>query len=365
MSTLSDRYIINKKTLDKKTALIKIYLVKKIKVPVEKSVGLALAHDITYINKEEGFKGARFKKGHVISQSDVDILKSIGKSYIYKLIPNKDDIHEDDFAIEIAPYIAGKNVFYDKSPSEGKINFYSAINGLLKIDKNKLFKINAISDLSLPCIHNNFACNENKTIAAFRIIPLYTNKKVLEKSKKILETPIFNVIAYSVKTINAIITGNEIYYGLRKDLFKSHIESKLKKYGYTINDYKIVPDNAKAISEALNQLKTADLVFVCGGSSVDPDDVTKQSLSKAKVKFVFKSNPIQPANNLSIGYLENTTICVVPAGSLYYKASALDIFLPRLLAKDHIDKKELKFYSEGGLCHFCDYCTYPICPFGK
>lgn len=365
MSTSNNRYIIIKKTLDKKTALINIYFVKKIKVPVEKSVGLVLAHDITYINKEEGFKGAGFKKGHVISQSDVSVLKSIGKSYIYKLIPEDDDVHEDDFAIEIAKYIAGKNIFYDKSPSEGKINFYSAIDGLLKIDKNKLFKINALNDLSLPCIHNNFPCTKNKTIAAFRIIPLYTKKKILEKAKKILESPIFDCIPYSVKTINTIITGNEIYYGLRKDLFKSHIESKLKKYGYIINDYRIVPDDSKAINEALDQLKTADLIFVCGGSSVDPDDVTKQSLSKAKVKWIFKSNPIQPANNLSIGYLNESTICVVPAGSLYYKASALDVFLPRLLAKDIINKKELKFYSEGGLCHFCDYCTYPICPFGK
>lgn len=338
---------------------------KKIKVPVEKSVGLALAHDITYINKEEGFKGARFKKGHIVSSSDVEILKSIGKSYIYQLIPDKNDIHEDDFAINIAKYIAGVNVFYDKAPSEGKVNFYSSINGLLKIDTEKLFRLNAITDLSLPTIHNNFACEENKTIAAFRIIPLYTKRSVFDKALKILNTPIFNILPYSVKKINVIITGNEIYYGLRKDLFKNHIETKLKKFGYSIDKYKIVPDDISLISQALRELKSADLIFVCGGSSVDPDDVTKKALSKTKVKFIFKSNPIQPANNLSIGYFEDSTVCVVPAGSLYYKASALDIFLPRLLAKDSISKKELKFYSEGGLCHFCNYCTFPICPFGK
>ncbi|WP_291490278.1 molybdopterin-binding protein [Desulfurella sp.] len=338
---------------------------KKIKVPIEKSVGLALAHDITYINKDEGFKGARFKKGHIVEKNDIEILKSIGKNYIYQLIPEKDDIHEDDFALEIAPYIAGENVFYDKAPSEGKISFYSSINGLLKIDRNKLFKINALSDLSLPCIHNNFACTPNKTIAAFRIIPLYAKKNLLDKAKKILSNPLFNVIPYTVKKINVIITGNEIYYGLRKDKFKSHIESKLKKFNYSICDYQIVPDDINSIIKATQELSYADLLFVCGGSSVDPDDVTKIALGKANVKFVFKSNPIQPANNLSVGYLNDTTVCVVPAGSLYYKASALDIFLPRLLAKDKIDKKELKFYSEGGLCNFCDYCTYPICSFGK
>ncbi len=338
---------------------------KKIKVPVEKSVGLALAHDITYINKEEKFKGARFKKSHIITQEDIEILKSMGKSHIYQLIPDKDDVHEDDFALEIARFIAGKNVFYDNKPSEGKINFYSSIKGLLKINKDKLFRINAIPELSLPSIHNNFPCEQNKTIAAFRIIPLYVKRKILDKAIKILHTPIFNVVPYSVEKINIIITGNEIYYGLRKDLFKNHIETKLKKFGYSVSDYRIVPDDTKAIIKALEELKSADLIFVCGGSSVDPDDVTKKALSKAKVKFVFKSNPIQPANNLSIGLLDNTTVCVVPAGSLYYNASALDIFLPRLLAKDIIDKKELKYYSEGGLCHFCTHCTYPICPFGK
>jgi len=53
-------------------------------VKVEQSVGMVLCHDITRIvpGKE---KGPAFKKGHVITESDVPELLKIGKRHIYVL----------------------------------------------------------------------------------------------------------------------------------------------------------------------------------------------------------------------------------------------------------------------------------------
>jgi hypothetical protein len=55
----------------------------------------------------------------------------------------------------------------------------------------------------------------------------------------------------------------------------------------------------------------------------------------------------------------------VPAAALFYKATALDIFLPRLLSGEFVTEEEIAEYSIGGLCHFCKVCVYPVCPFGK
>ena len=39
------------------------------KIPVENAVGMALCHDITAMR--DGFKGAAFRRGHVITEEDI------------------------------------------------------------------------------------------------------------------------------------------------------------------------------------------------------------------------------------------------------------------------------------------------------
>lgn len=47
------------------------------KVKVQDAVGLTLCHDITAMR--DGFKGAAFKRGHVIEEGDVEKLLDLGK----------------------------------------------------------------------------------------------------------------------------------------------------------------------------------------------------------------------------------------------------------------------------------------------
>ncbi|AEA34419.1 molybdopterin-binding protein [Hippea maritima] len=340
---------------------------KKVKIPIEKAIGETIPHDLTKIAPGEGFKGVLFKKGHVINKEDIPLLKSIGKNYIYKLILDEDEIHEDDFAKILSEKIAGENIEYDESPSEGKIMFRAGKDGLFKLNKQRVVKLNMIAETSFPTIHNNFPVKKGQSVAAFRIIPLITKRKVLHKALNVVNEPLINVMEYKIKKASLIITGTEVYEGRVKDLFKPKIERKLGDFSVELADSIIVKDNLGDIKEAFLEFtkSESELILVSGGSSVDPDDLTKKALKKAGVRFIREGNPIQPANNLTIGYFGEITVCVVPAGALFYKATAFDIFLPRLLAKDRITKRDIAEYSVGGLCHFCKVCVYPICPFGK
>ncbi len=338
---------------------------KKIKIPVEKAIGEEIPHDFTKISPEEGYKGAFFKRGHIITKEDVPLLKSIGKNYIYKLVLDQDDVHEDEFSITLAPRLAGKNIEFGKKPSEGKITFKSKIDGLFKLDRKRVIKLNSMSVTSFPTIHNNFPVKKGQQLAAFRIIPLIAKKSVLNRALSIADKPLIWVEEYKIKEAALIITGSEVYDGIVEDRFRPLIKRKLAQFDVELADYTIVRDDIGEIKNAFLKFADHELVIVTGGSSVDPDDVTKKALKKAGVKFIREGNPIQPANNLTIGYFGDTTVCVVPAGALFYKASAFDIMLPRLLAKDRITRKEIAEYAIGGLCHFCKVCVYPFCPFGK
>jgi len=98
-------------------------------VPVEEAVGMVLPHDVTEIRPGE-FKGAAFRKGHVIRPEDVPHLKRLGKDHIYVLEMEPDEIHEDEAALRLARAVAGEGVTFSGEVREGKVTFTAAREGL-------------------------------------------------------------------------------------------------------------------------------------------------------------------------------------------------------------------------------------------
>ena len=66
------------------------------KVNVQNAIGQALCHDITAMF--DGFKGALFKRGHVICEEDIPKLLEIGKQHVFIWEDNAGEIHEEDCA---------------------------------------------------------------------------------------------------------------------------------------------------------------------------------------------------------------------------------------------------------------------------
>lgn len=336
------------------------------KVVLKHAVGEVLGHDITEVNLQQGRKGVAFKRGHVIARQDLEILQQLGKRHIYVWEGTEEEVHEDDAARMLAPLLAGEHVRYDAQPCEGKISFYAGVAGVFKVDVERLQRINALAIPSVPTIHNNFPVVCAKQVAAFRIIPLSCAPVVLDQVKAELETPLFTVKPYQLRRAAILVTGSEVYSGTIQDDFTPRLRAKLQRLGVEVVSAEVVPDHQQTICTALQQaIAAAQLVLITGGTSVDPDDLTVQAMQEAGVEFPFRGNPLQPGNNMTIGYAGATTVCAVPAAALFFAATALDIFLPRLVAADPITPQEIACSGHGGLCHFCPQCVYPICPFGK
>lgn len=70
------------------------------KVRVEDAVGMELCHDITAMY--DGFKGAAFKRGHIIREEDIPKLLDYGKQNVFVWEENAGEIHEEDAARRMA-----------------------------------------------------------------------------------------------------------------------------------------------------------------------------------------------------------------------------------------------------------------------
>ena len=66
-------------------------------IRTEDAVGQVLCHDITQIIPGQ-FKGARFRKGHIVQPEDIPVLLSIGKENLYVWENDETMMHENDAA---------------------------------------------------------------------------------------------------------------------------------------------------------------------------------------------------------------------------------------------------------------------------
>jgi len=335
------------------------------KVKVEDAVGLPLGHDITEIIPDQKIKRVAFRRGHVILAGDISRLLNLGKSSIFVVEPGDTDIHEDDAALTVAPLAAGGNIEYDPEPREGKINFRAAVDGVFRVDPERLYRINRLSVPTMVTIPNNFPVKAGQLLAGFRIVPLTCKPSIIDEVVAGLSSPLLSVEPYLVKTAAVLVTGSEVYEGRIKDGFLPRLKRTLEPFGVNITHSTILPDDRDRISAEVKQaVAQCDIVFVTGGTSVDPDDVTVQAMEDAGVHFEVRGMPMQPGNNFSVGYFGETSVCAVPAATIFNQATALDVLLPRLLARIPISADDIHRLGHGGLAQPGAEEHFPDCTFG-
>ncbi|HHY90193.1 MAG TPA: molybdopterin-binding protein [Clostridiales bacterium] len=337
------------------------------KIRVEDAIGEVLCHDITAI-LENGFKGVKFKRGHVIRGEDIPELLDIGKSHIFVWEPEADEVHEEEAALSLAEAICGENLVYS-SPSEGKVQIHSTIDGLFCINREGLKAINGVPDYTVACLPNFTPVKKGDKLAGTRIIPLVTKRQNVSEAVRIAKEnfPVLAVRPYRPLKTGVVITGSEVYYGRIQDRFEPILTEKLNGYGAEILKFTKCPDDLGLILEAIKEFKSqgAELILLTGGMSVDPDDLTPTAIRRSGARVVTQGVPMQPGNMLMIAYLDNTVLIGVPGASMHSPITSLDVFLPRVFAGIEITKDEIARYGEGGLCMGCKDCRYPRCYFGR
>jgi molybdenum cofactor synthesis domain-containing protein len=338
------------------------------KIRVEEAVGLSLAHDITEIRPDE-FKGVAFPKGYTVKEKDICHLMKLGKRHLYILDLDETKVHEDEAVLELVEALAGKGIVYNNEPKEGKLELLAAHDGLLKINVEALIEFNMIPDVMCASMHTNTPVKKGEKLAGTRAIPLIIDRDVLDNALEIAgsASPIFEVVKFKKAKARLIVTGSEIFNGLIQDKFEPIVRKKMLSYSSELVETIILPDDRKMISKALKKYleKDTDIIVTTGGMSVDPDDVTRFAIKDAGVDKLFYSAAVLPGAMMQLAYKGDIPIIGIPACGLYHEITVFDLVLPRLLAGEKPDNRDLAKLAHGGLCLNCNACTYPACSFGK
>lgn len=337
-------------------------------IPVEQAIGMVLPHDITEIIKDE-FKGRAFKKGHVIREEDVPHLRRLGKEHIYVLELGADDIHEDEAALVLAKALAGSGVEYSQTIIEGKVSLTAAVDGLLKINKEALYRFNLLGEVMCATLQDNTPVRRGEQVAASRLIPLVGDRRLIEQAVALSHSgePIVRVLPLRHVRAGLVITGSEVFHGRIEDKFEQVLREKLTNHGSEVAVVRFAPDDPALIAAAILQCCAdgADMIVTSGGMSVDPDDVTRQGIDLAGATSVVYGTPVLPGAMFLVGTIGDIPVLGVPACGMFYRVTVLDLVLPRLLVGETICRADLAALGHGGLCRNCKRCQYPVCHFGK
>jgi formylmethanofuran dehydrogenase subunit E len=338
-------------------------------VPVEEAVGKKALHDMTGIEPGKS-KGPVTKAGDVLGVGDVCRLQRIGKNTVFvdSDLPGDEWVHENEAVKAFAKRMAGEGITYDPNPDEGKINFFADRPGMLSIDLEALDRFNLSPDVMLATRHDGALMPKGKGVAGTRAIPLYISRDKFSRALTALgEGPVLSVLPMRAAKVGILVTGTEVFQGLIEDKFIPIISSKVIKLGCEVTRTEIVPDERKTITDAATAMLDAgcDLIVTTAGMSVDPDDVTRAGLVDAGLSDDLYGVPMLPGTMTLVGKLKSAQIIGVPACALFYKTTAFDIVLPRLLAGQTLTRKDLAKLGEGGFCMNCKTCSFPKCPFGK
>ena len=335
------------------------------KVRVEEAVGLTLCHDVTEMR--DGFKGAAFRRGHVICEQDIPKLLDIGKRYVFIWEENAGEIHEEDAALRMAAMVPVENGHYT-GPSEGKVLLFADERGMFRVDRELLREINSIGDITICTLRDHFPVEAGARLASMRIVPLVTKEEQIIKAEQLCaDRRLLAVKPYEYRKIGVIITGSEVYSGRIKDKFEPVVRAKMQHYPCEILGVSICDDELDMIVGAAREFlnRGADFLIFTGGMSVDPDDLTPTAIRQLGAGIVSHGVPSQPGNMTLVAYLGEVPILGVPGAAISLPTTMFDVLLPQIFAGEKFTKEQLIELGNGGLCQMCKSCNFPNCTFGS
>ena len=335
----------------------------------KEAVGQMLCHDITQIIKGEK-KAPVFRKGHIIREEDVQVLLSVGKDHVYIWEVNENMMHENDAALVLYDLCKNEHLTRAEDIKEGKVELIAECDGLLKIDTERLYKVNSFGQMMIASVRNNYPVKKGQHVAGMRVIPLIIEKEKMEAVRSLAgERPIFTLMPYKKRKVGIVTTGNEVYYGRIKDTFTPVVVSKIEAFGSEVISHEISSDDPEMEINCINKVLDAgaDMVICTGGMSVDPDDKTPYAIRQTSDRVVSYGAPVLPGAMFMLAYKgehDEIPIMGLPGCVMFEGRTIFDLILPRVLAGDTVTKESIDRLGTGGYCMHCKHCNFPNCSLG-
>jgi len=321
-------------------------------VPLSEAAGKILGHNIA------GTDGHRaLRKGRVLSAEDILFIRELGRKTIYVADLARDDVEENGAARRIGVAVMGAGIRL-AGPGAGRANLVATVLGVLRIDAERVARLNECPGITLATLSNHLAIHPRKMIATVKIIPFAVPENVLQKAEKVAfeNGPMIENIEIPARVVTLILSGSpSVRERITRD-FEPALRSRLTSLNARIKSVEFVTlddENGEfALAEKIvsHVSAGAELLVLAGETAiVDQYDIAPRAIERAGGNVVCYGVPVDPGNLLLLGYLESTPILGAPGCTRSRKTNVIDWVLPRLLVGDRLSAADFVALGHGGL----------------
>jgi molybdenum cofactor cytidylyltransferase len=148
-------------------------------LPLEQALGHILRHNLA---DERGRKA--LSKGHRLTPVDLPRLRELGVESLRVAVLEPGDIHEDEAARRLAQAVCGPGIVA-QAPAASRVNLLAEVDGVARVDAERLLRINQIEGLTVATLPNNAFVRARKRVATIKIIPFAVPEAALRQAEAI------------------------------------------------------------------------------------------------------------------------------------------------------------------------------------
>ena len=320
-------------------------------VPLSEAEGKILGHNIA------GANGQRLlRKGRQLTAADLESLRALGRQSVYVAQLEETDIEENTAARRVAEAVSGPGL-HTQGAASGRANLLAEKQGICRIDVERLIQINECDGITLATLMNHTPVHARQIVATVKIIPY----AVPESAVRVAEAvggkfkPIVRVDALPSRSVGMILSGStSVHQKVVTDF--APLQDRIEKLGSSVTrtDFVALDDESDeaALAEMLRQQVSAGIrmILLAGETAImDEQDIIPRAIERAGGKIESVGAPVDPGNLLMLAYLGDVPVVGAPGCARSKKINIVDWILPRLLAGDHLTRRDVIQLGHGGL----------------
>jgi molybdenum cofactor cytidylyltransferase len=320
-------------------------------VPLTQAAGKTLGHNIA------GLDGRRvLRKGKPLTPDDLGLLENLGRKSVYVAELDADDVNEDAAARRVAEVVIGQGL-RPSGPASGRVNLLATGQGVLRVDADRLARINQCDGVTLATLAAHTAVRARQIAATVKIIPFAVSEALIREVEQIAADggPLLKVDVLAAQPVSLILTGSStIHAKLALDF--APLGERVTALGsqVTRTEYVSLEDEAGEglLAEvlALQRAAGARLIILAGETAImDRYDIVPRAVERAGGCIESIGAPVDPGNLLMIAYLDGIAVLGAPGCARSRKINVIDWVLPRLLVGDRVTRADIVSLGHGGL----------------
>lgn len=307
--------------------------------------GAVLCHDV-----RAGDGAVVGHKGERLTSASAGALLAAAWEEMHVLEVDPGDLHEEEAGQRLARAVIGEGVEV-KSYTGGQWTLAATRRGLLGIRRPALTDANALEGICVFTLFDGQPVEPGETVAKAKVTPLIIPEKTILAVEELARgaAGLVAVRGFRPETMGAV--ARERLDARQRARFETALLQKVDWFGGRLLPIRYAGDSAAAVADELRGLRRggARLLIVAGASALDPLDSVFGALALIGARMERHGAPAHPGSLLWLAQWEDLPVLGMPTCGMFSQATTFDLVLPRLLAGDAIDNRELARLGHGGL----------------